>query len=275
MATYSTLTMTTKVMPKLTYLNEEKLKSFNRKKFLKTKPFPWSNIQGFLTQEGFEQLYQDFPVLALFEKHTNIKRGYGQRPHNRYYLAYQNSVYHSDNSKGTIKHAELPLAWQSFLEELSTSPQYRHFICTALDVPDYRVRFAWHVGFSGCEVSPHVDSNDKVGTHIVYFNTSADWSKEWGGSTLVLDKKQTAIQNPDYDDFAKTQAVRITDNHSFLFKNQPEAWHGVEPLSCPEGSYRRLFNIIFEFPPGVTRNQPSTFSLKQQIRSLANSVLRR
>lgn len=270
--------MTTGVTPKLTYLDYDKLESFNRKKFLKTKPFPWCNLQGFLTEKGFQQLYKDFPTLSLFEKHTDIVRGYGQRPHNRYYLAYQSSVYHSDNeSKGTVKHSELPTAWQAFLEELNNNPQYRDFICAAFQVPDYRVRFAWHVGFNGCEVSPHVDSPDKIGTHIIYFNTSDDWLKEWGGSTLILDKKQTAVQNPDYTDFASTQAVRITDNYSFLFKNQPEAWHGVEPLRCPEGSYRRLFNIIFEFPPeakAAANRDNSKAQLSSSLRSLAKRLLR-
>lgn len=265
---------------KLTYLDSDQLQSFDNTKFNLSRPFPWANIAGFLTDKGFRELYENFPKLDLFEKHTDIKRGHGQRPHNRYYLAYQNSIYHADEveTKGIIKHSELPEVWQSFLDELNNSSQYRSFICSAFNVPDYRVRFAWHVGFNGCEVSPHVDSPDKIGTHIIYFNTSADWSQDWGGSTLVLDGKQTAAQNPDYEDFTHMQAVRIVDNYSFLFKNQPEAWHGVEPLRCPEGSYRRLFNIIFEFPPqakAAVEKARSQKSLPSSLRSLAKRLRRR
>jgi hypothetical protein len=43
---------------------------------------------------------------------------------------------------------------------------------------------------------------------------------------------------------------RTQSDHSFLFKNTPNAWHGVSALTCPTGSYRRLFNIIFEGPAG-------------------------
>lgn len=241
--------MTSKIKTKFTYLDYEKLKNFDAEKFQSVQPFPWCNLQGFLTESGFRKLHESFPSLALFEEHSNIERGYGQRPHNRYYLAYESSIYHQNGQqKGVVKQSELPAAWQLFLTELTTNPQYRSFMCAAFGVSDYRVRLAWHVGFNGCEVSPHVDSPDKIGTHILYFNTSADWSENWGGSTLVLDGKQTAAQNPDYKDFTAASAIRIMDNYSFLFRNQPEAWHGVEPLSCPEGSYRRLFNIIFEFP---------------------------
>lgn len=262
---------------KFTYLDYEKLSAFNTEKFNLTQPFPWCNLQGFLTDEGFARLHENFPALELFEQHTDIIRGNGQRPHNRYYLAYQSSIYHAaDDSKGVVTHSELPAVWQSFVEELNNSLEYRRFMCSAFNVSDYRVRFAWHVGFNGCEVSPHVDLPDKIGTHIIYFNTSADWSEDWGGSTLVLDGKQTTVQNPDYSDFTSSTPVRIMDNYSFLFKNQPEAWHGVEPLSCPEGSYRRLFNIIFEFPP-ASKVEASLARLKgivpSSLRSLTKNVV--
>ncbi len=64
----------------------------------------------------------------------------------------------------------------------------------------------------------------------------------------MLGDKRTPAQNPDFDDFASVQAAQITDNHSFLFRNSPESWHGVKPLTCDEESYRRFFNVIFEFP---------------------------
>ena len=53
---------------------------------------------------------------------------------------------------------------------------------------------------------------------------------------------------PDFGDFETCEAARIVDNRSSLFKNTPQAWHGVSALTCPAGSYRRLFNIIFEVP---------------------------
>jgi hypothetical protein len=37
------------------------------------------------------------------------------------------------------------------------------------------------------------------------------------------------------------------NNRSLFFQNNPKAWHGVKALTCPQGFYRKLFNVIFEF----------------------------
>ena len=40
----------------------------------------------------------------------------------------------------------------------------------------------------------------------------------------------------------------MVDNYSFLFKNAVDSWHGVRALTCPPGKFRKLFNVIYEFP---------------------------
>lgn len=254
------------------FINYDLTTSFKASAFTTRSPFPWYNFHKFLTPQGFQKLYLDFPCLELFEKHSGIERAYGQRSHDRYYLAYESSIYHQDGvpseGKGIVKLKDLPITWQFFLNELETSTVYRSFIQSLLGVSDYRVRYAWHIGFNGSEVSPHIDSPDKIGTHILYFNTSEDWNADWGGSTLVLGEKQNAALNPDFSDFKITLPTQTVDNHSFLFKNAPNGWHGVEPLTCPESAYRRLFNVIFEFP----KNQPSP---NVGLRSLVKKILHR
>jgi hypothetical protein len=238
-------------MPQTTkFLNYDLMARFELYRFPTTGPFPWFNFSQFLTQEGFEELHSDFPSVELFEQHSGIARPYGQRPHNRYYLAYEESIYHNKApaDQGVVAHGRLPRTWQLFIEELRQSREYRQFIKTALGVADFKARYAWHIGFSGSEVSPHVDSRDKIGTHIFYFNTSGDWKPEWGGTTLVLGDKKTAARNPDFTDFETAISAEIRDNRSFLFKNTGNAWHGAEALTCPPGRHRRLFNVIFIVP---------------------------
>lgn len=254
-----------------TFINLELLETFDRQAFLDRQPFPWVNLEGFLTPEGFEVLDRAFPPLDLFEKHSGIERAYGQRPHNRYYLAYESSIYQGKyiekSDKGIVRRKELPQVWQEFMTDLETNEPYHSWIQSLFGVTQYNVRYAWHVGFRGCEVSPHMDSPDKVGTHILYFNTSEAWKAEWGGATLVLSDKQTESLNPNVSDFGKVEASSIVDNRSFLFKNDPNGWHGVEPLNCPDGAYRRLFNIIFEFP----EVQPSpTVKLRSLIKKIVH-----
>jgi predicted heme/steroid binding protein len=239
------------------FMNENLMESFSSDLFNSKSPFPWFDFDQFLTPEGFQTLYHDFPSLDSFEKHTGMPRVHGQRPHDRYYLAYESSVYGQSNrfGKGVIKHQELPETWQDLIEEIE-SQEYRSFIQSLLGVQEFDIRYAWHVGVTHSEVSPHVDGPDKIGTHIFYFNTSQDWNEQWGGAILALGRKLADCMNPDFGDFTEALPTQITDNHSFLFKNTPNAWHGVKPLTCPEGCYRRLFNVIFEVPD--TRSSDSS-----------------
>ncbi|MDQ3258049.1 MAG: 2OG-Fe(II) oxygenase [Acidobacteriota bacterium] len=234
------------------FINYELLENFAPNVFLSKPPYPWHDFHRFLTPEGFAALYENFPPLDVFEVHSDMERVYGQRPHNRYYLAYEESVYAraqaGNGNKGTVKQANLPEAWRMLMDEFETSERYRNFIKRLFQVSEFQVRYAWHVGVTNSEVSPHVDGDKKIGTHIFYFNTSEDWNPAWGGATLVLGSKLTSAMNPDFNDFTAAEAAQITDNHSFLFRNGPHSWHGVKPLTCPEGSYRRLFNVIFEVP---------------------------
>src|SRR5262245_29961313 len=166
------------------FIDYQLLRAFDADGFKKRLPFPWQRLRGFLTREGFSALYDDFPPPELFEHHNNISRGHGQRPHNRHYLAYENSIYHKKGESGVVRHDQLPATWQRFMDELQRSDEYHQFIRRALGVAAFRTRYAWHVGSQGSEVSPHVDDRKKIGTHILYFNTSDDWNPEWGGATL-------------------------------------------------------------------------------------------
>ena len=251
-----------------TFINYDLLESFPANSFIAKKPYPWNDFQQLLTPEGFAALYENFPPLAVFEQHSGMERVYGQRPHNRYYLAYEQSVYannRADEDQGTIRHSDLPAAWQAFMDELATSERYLNFIKRLFQVSKFEVRYAWHIGVTDSEVSPHVDGAKKIGTHIFYFNTSADWKPEWGGATLVLGGKQTPAMNPDFDAFASVEAAQIVDNRSFLFRNGEHSWHGVKALTCPAESSRRLFNVIFELPAGT---QPRAASRLDAIKKL-------
>lgn len=250
------------------FLDEQAMREFPAESFTQRSPFPWNDFSQLLTPEGFQALYKDYPSLDLFEAHRGLERPHGQRPHDRYYLAYEHSIYgHMDHKEaGEVGHGDLPPIWQAFMDELKTSEPYHAFIENLLGIGPLTARYAWHVGINGSEVSPHRDSDNKVGTHIFYFNTHEDWDESWGGSTLVLAGKKVSTLNPDFSDFGSETASDILDNHSFLFKNTPEAWHGVRTLTCPEGCYRRLFNVIFHAEDGKRKSGSLGERLRQAFR---------
>jgi hypothetical protein len=70
------------------FFNESLVKLSDSSAFFNSLPFQWRELQGFLTPEAFQKLYENFPPLEKFS-FTKISRGYGQRPHNRYHLNYQ------------------------------------------------------------------------------------------------------------------------------------------------------------------------------------------
>lgn len=233
-------------MPAPRFIDDELLAAFSIESFRGTSPFPWSNFERFLTDDGFEALCSQFPPLELFEKHVDFDRAFGQRPHNRYYLALESSIYHDgENGVGVVARSELPGPWQAFLEEL-TGSRYREFVGNCLGTDDLDVRYAWHVGEAGSEVSAHVDAPEKVGTHIFYLNRDHEWDPSWGGATLILGDRTTTAMNPEFDDFDTVIAAETVGNRSLLFRNNADAWHGVRALDCPPGAQRRLFNVIFD-----------------------------
>lgn len=238
-------------MDKNSLINYEKLAGFDKKMFYEKETFPFASFYELLTPRSFQQLVSDFPSIEKFKKNENLTRKYNQRPHNRYYLSYKKFIEKGDNL-GSIKHEELSKSWQQFINELE-SVKYQQFIKQLLGISYFDLKYVWHIGINGSEVSPHCDVEDKLGTHLFYFNTSQDWQEEWGGATVILGEKQISALNPDFSDFKTKISVPFLDNHSFLFKNIPEAWHGVEPLNCPEGKHRRIFSVIFETPTSVSK----------------------
>lgn len=229
------------------YLNPDALSSFAPVSLRDKKPYPWHGFERFVHPEGFERLCREFPPLEKFEKHEGLERGYGQRPHNRYYLACEESHYHPQGYQGPglIQRAELPESWRTFLGELK-QPQYRMFLESALEIRRFTLRFAWHVGTTGGEVSPHKDALQKAGIHLFYFSPAETWDPSWGGETLVLGGKRVPDENPDFSDFSEIIPVPFFGNRSLFIRNTPAAWHGVRPLQCPEGRHRRIFTVVVE-----------------------------
>lgn len=251
--------------------------AFDRREFAANQPYPWANFKALLKPEAFTALYDEFPSLDFFEKHEGMARKYEQKPHDRYYLAYEEKIdayrkLDSDQEvaqgKGIVRHSQLSPTWQTFISEITSDSGYRRFMGELLGTQDFTTRFAWHVATAGHSVSPHSDARNKVGTHIFYFNTTEDWQADWGGATLVLDEKNFEGMNPDVSDFGKVTAVEVMNNRSFLFKNQAEGWHAVDTIKCPVGVHRRIFNVIVEMP-----KQKKTEQVKAKVKTTLREKL--
>jgi hypothetical protein len=214
------------------YLDFPKLEAIDPVEFRATKPFPFANPSGLLTDPGYAALLDNMPDIALFEKIFGYRRLAGQAPHDRYSLEYAPDV-------------PIPQPWREFIAELR-SDRYRSAVARLMGARKVRFRFHWHYTPNGCSVSPHCDSKREHGSHLFYFNSERDWDPAWGGDTLVLDDggRLDFESAPALEDFVREIPARSLGNQSLIFERTDHAWHAVREIRCPEDRMRRLFIVV-------------------------------
>lgn len=234
------------------YLDISVLQAIPTGAFKNTKPFPWANPQGVLTESGYLELIRTLPDVSLFEKSIGMERAYGQKPHDRYELKYKDGII-------------LSSAWTQFLLELN-SPEYHAEIARLFGTDRFTLRYQWQYSFAGCSVSPHCDSRNKVGTHIFYMNTPENWKDEWGGRTLILDDGGAfpTESAPALSEFKSQTAAEVFGNRSLVFERTDRSWHAVSELISPEGAMRQIFTVVMDRTPSlfekISRKAKALFS---------------
>jgi hypothetical protein len=218
------------------YLNDAVLAAVATEEFRSRAPYPWVHIEDPLTEMRYQRLKETLPAVDDFDKHVNIKRGHGQMPHNRYMLHYRPGL-------------KLAEPWMEFLVELNGA-EYQAFLRRLLGNRRYIPTFSWHYAWQGCSVSPHCDAARKRATHIFHFNDAIDWDQAWGGETLILasEKPIPTHSAPSFEELTVVAAHGPTGNQSLLFQRTPQSWHGVKPLTCPEGKLRKIFSVTLNIP---------------------------
>lgn len=214
------------------YLDYTRFEQLDPRDYQAQSPFPWANVAGLLTAQAFNALHASLPDFSAFAASFGLRRKHGQQPHDRYTLEY------NDN-------APVAPVWREFIAELCAT-RYREHLCALLGVRKVALNFHWHFTLADCMISPHTDSVRKAGSHIFYFNTELDWSPEWGGQTLLLAPREgmPAQSAPSFDNFGDEIASDSIGNHSLLFSRTAHSWHGMRPLRCPKGAYRKVFIVV-------------------------------
>lgn len=214
------------------FLDSNKLGEMDGAAFRATRPFPWANPAGALTEEGFRVLVDEAPEVSRFRPVFGRSRKHGQQSHDRYALEWRD---------------DLPIAdsWRAFIDELRGA-EYTDFLARMIGHDRFSLKFHWHYTPDGCSVSPHCDAVWKLGSHIFYLNTPDDWKPEWGGETQVLDDngRFSARSAPAFEDFDEALSSESIGNRSLLFIRQGNSWHGVKPIQCPEGYLRKVFIVV-------------------------------
>jgi hypothetical protein len=214
------------------YLDRERLEAIDGAAFQAQRPYPWVNPAAVLTAAGYQRLLETLPDVSLFAPMFGVTRKHGQQSHDRYALEYDPSL-------------AVPAPWHEFVRELH-GVVYTRFLRRMLRRRFFALRCHWHYTPNGCSISPHCDSNVKLGSHIFYFNTAADWDPAWGGQTVILDdggqfRRKSA---PSFDSFERIITAETLGNYSLLFMRRERSWHGMREIHCPEPAMRRVFIVV-------------------------------
>lgn len=198
----------------------------------------------------FNELLRHFPSKSMFECSEGLERPFGQRPHNRFSLAFKKNIYSdlsnhqkSKEGRGVCEENDLMPIWRDFLAFL-VSDAYINFLSDFFKTSNFEQRFAWHIMGQGQDLSPHVDSPNKLGAQLFYFNSPEDWKNEWGGNTLLCLNKLIEQNAPELSDFSKIVSIDNLKFGSMIFINNDDAWHSVKKISAPNGFERRVMMMV-------------------------------
>ena len=203
---------------------------------------PHKFIHGFV--KHWEDLRDEWPNESLFKDEGHVKpRKHGQRPHLRKFMCYSpwpDSPYF-DQYK--IQRYQLSETWDYFVDKIFSSKEYSDWLKETLEIPgnNFKYRFDWHVTQGGQDVSPHVDSAGKLGSHLIYFMPEG-WNDSCGGQTVFYKGKLVENLNPEFSDFKEHISYSNVGNTSLLFKNVEEGWHGVTEVNSDLN--RQIFNVV-------------------------------
>ena len=219
--------------------NDDCIQGLSADEFQQQRPYPWVNIRGTLSVEGFSRLRETLPNIADFDERVGLQRSYGQGNHDRSLLHYRLGM-------------KLPEPWLEFIDELQ-GEAYLSFLRRMFGVSPAKkliLTFEWYYSWQGCGVGPHCDARCKVGTHLFYFNTEEEWNAAWGGDILVLDDhgRMKRHSGPKFGQLDVAASSPTRGNGSFFFQRTAHSWHGVRPLTAPAGRVRKLFNITVNEP---------------------------
>lgn len=215
-------------------LNFDALAAVEGEAFRRRAPYPWAAIPAPLHEEAYAALKGSLPDVShpAFERFVNVKRAHGQQSHDRWILHWRPGL-------------DLAPPWRDFIAELE-GPGYLAFLRRLLGLTGTPLlTFEWYYAWNGCSVSPHCDARRKIATHIFYFVSEEEWPPEWGGDILILDDERRfpAHSAPSFDQLKTAARLRAVGNASLLFARTDHSWHGVRPLTSPEGMLRKLFIV--------------------------------
>jgi SM-20-related protein len=204
---------------------------------LQAQPYSWAEIGNLFSPRDAAALAASFPV-----DHFKVVAGYGGEKD----YEYEARALIAMGADTVSNPEELSEEWLCLARDLC-SPAYRTAmsLLTGHDLSTLPMEVnVFHYG-PGASLGPHPDLQDKVVTHILYFNQS--WNRDDGGCLSILRSADPASLVAEIEPLVGNSAVLVRSDKS---------WHAVSRVvdGCP--SSRRSLTATFYRPGSASTMWP-------------------
>jgi hypothetical protein len=186
---------------------------------LQVEPYCWATLDGVLEGSAAAELARTFPSDGF----ASDERLVGAKSYR--FRSRRLVERHGSTPSGT-----LPPLWQALIGALS-DPAYRDALASLTGVALERAEqelTLWRYD-GGCWLAPHPDRQDKLLSHILYFNRS--WDARFGGTLRIL-------RSADVHDVAAE--IAPSTSTSVVIVRSDRSWHAVTPVHPEAGDIARL-----------------------------------
>jgi 2OG-Fe(II) oxygenase superfamily len=133
---------------------------------------------------------------------------------------------------------------------------------TSLVNQPIRMQFEFSRLPRGSFVPPHTDAPDKLVSLLLYFPDPA-WREHYGGNTDFYRPKRSELEHNwdnrrvPVEELVPFHSSRFAPNRLVGFLKSENSYHGVNPITCPDGMARNSLNInvLCATPPMAERIQ--------------------
>jgi hypothetical protein len=205
---------------------------------LRAEPYSWAEINNLFSPKAAAALADSFPV-----DHFKIVEGYGGEKDYRY----EARALIAMSSAGLSYPEGLSREWLSLGFDF-LSPAYRvsMSLLTEYDLTTAPMEVnVFHYG-AGAMLGPHPDLDDKLVTHVIYFNRT--WNRADGGCLKIL-------RSSDPDDVA-VEILPVVGNSTVLVRSD-HSWHAVSPVVGNCRTSRRSLTVTFYREGSVSSMWPA------------------
>lgn len=204
---------------------------------LAVEPYQWAFLDRIFAPSDAGALAASFP-----RDHFKTVKGYdGEKGYE-----YEARALIHMNGAAPSRAEFLSPAWRQLAEEL-LSPAYRQAMSrlTGLNLAESWLEVnVFHYGQSAW-LGPHVDLEEKVVTHVFYFNDA--WDAADGGCLNILSAGDMA---------EVVQVIPPLVGNSFVLVRSPNSWHAVSRVRDDCHTSRRSMTVTFYRPGSASTMWP-------------------